>query len=325
MSSFCQSRHRGFTLVELLVVIAIITVLIALLMPALGRAKRHASATRCASNIRVLYSTEAVYAAEFEGWIAESSAASGNRGPYFGFLIDDVAGAGTVTAKTSGGSSVPVAVGAYVMGQRYLQGGPAAWQGGGNVSPCKGPGAAAVMICPEFYPYTLFDNPGNSQGYGMNYNAFQNINDGSAQKTPQFCPQMYFVPAKAAFRDSALAGYDLATSQGVFYFANLNAAQQPASGIMFADSITGYPSSLAQANGMIIYGNAPVGTYWPHHQGNVESFVHLRHVGGTANIGFWDGHVERVNVGALTGTLGVALYCDEQNNFQTYPAPGFNW
>lgn len=55
---------RAFTLLELLVVIAVIAVLVGLLLPALGRARRAALSAECASNIRQLHLANDLYASD---------------------------------------------------------------------------------------------------------------------------------------------------------------------------------------------------------------------------------------------------------------------
>ncbi|MCP4711442.1 MAG: type II secretion system protein, partial [Planctomycetes bacterium] len=52
---------RGFTLVELLVVIAIMALLMAILMPALGRARQAAYSSVCLGNVRRISMAAQIY------------------------------------------------------------------------------------------------------------------------------------------------------------------------------------------------------------------------------------------------------------------------
>jgi prepilin-type N-terminal cleavage/methylation domain-containing protein len=62
-----RRRQNGFTLVELLVVIGIIALLIALLLPALGRARKQAQRVACMSNLKQLATCVILYESEYKG------------------------------------------------------------------------------------------------------------------------------------------------------------------------------------------------------------------------------------------------------------------
>jgi len=83
---------RGFTLIELLVVISIVAILVAMILPAIGRAKDIAVSTQCQSQMRQLAIGLHTYATDFKGgyvpypmdsmfWMYQSSAMA--IAPYF--------------------------------------------------------------------------------------------------------------------------------------------------------------------------------------------------------------------------------------------------
>ena len=75
-----MDKQKGFTLIELLVVIAIIAILMAIMMPALNRAKEQGKRAVCLNNLRQLALAWTMYADENDDRIVNGEAAGGRDG-----------------------------------------------------------------------------------------------------------------------------------------------------------------------------------------------------------------------------------------------------
>ena len=78
-----EMRKKAFTLIELLVVVAVIAVLIAILLPSLGKARDRAKATACMANVRNIYQAMCLYSADFDGYQMPCTAGGSKKNSYW--------------------------------------------------------------------------------------------------------------------------------------------------------------------------------------------------------------------------------------------------
>lgn len=76
---FPHSPRRGFTLIELLVSISIITLLVAIVLPALSSARRAGQAIACANHLKQMGLMTAIYTDLYKGVLPRANAGSTNH------------------------------------------------------------------------------------------------------------------------------------------------------------------------------------------------------------------------------------------------------
>ena len=102
-----RARRGAFTLIELLVVIAIISLLVAVLLPALAGARKAARQTKCLTQLRQLAVAQELYANDNRDYFVDAGLAHGGVGnprQSWPFLLREYAG-GSLILRSPGDSS----------------------------------------------------------------------------------------------------------------------------------------------------------------------------------------------------------------------------
>jgi prepilin-type N-terminal cleavage/methylation domain-containing protein/prepilin-type processing-associated H-X9-DG protein len=270
--------RRGFTLIELLVVISIIALLIALLLPALARAKEEATSIACLSNLRSLGQLTDEYAQANEGAIPFGSDTSWSSTHIYGSESWDA----SIFAFKEGIQDTPNYDLAYYNGfQKYSK-----------------PNFALVTAYQQLYTCgadTVHPSQASqfATSYSANPNFFLTMTIENANDPQTFKLSGVLAPEQAvALGDSTQDGpwgawgtWDYGQNKGTYgpayYYKN-------------------YPNFLVPPNGFI--SGSTANTDWPTTpEDYADSGLRYRHMSDTpgsgyANAVFFDGHAETIAI-----------------------------
>jgi prepilin-type processing-associated H-X9-DG protein len=309
--------------VELLVVIGIITLLIAMLLPALGKARAQAQLVQCQSNIRQLITAAMLFANDHQRRIPNCAdnewgyKSDTTPTTYFAYRPNPPGGPNSFLAE-DWASSLTLYLGQGLGGSTY------------EISPS---GQTKVFQCPSDVWQNLTYNANQAYFLNPGYRMINNV-------TETYLPISYGINADITMLTSPNGGFTVFTpgilaeysvwagptgnSEGVGepLCCRIDHVYKPAETLLFADCgnrplqgtyaypldpcdcleyttnfVTGAPhpggrmSNIATANWL---GNRIPLAKEPYNYSRID-----RHLGGLMNVGFCDGHVEALGYGDL--------------------------
>ncbi len=146
-------RVVSFTLIELLVVVAIISILAALLSPALKNARETAKSAICMNNLHQIYTSFALYANDNDGAIAPQEQGGGH---YWRLLGSKYLGPDQATYQTDPG--YPAAVGSR-----------------NPICQCPAEKGYPLIAGAVTGPTKMYNSPNRPSSYAMNYYMYYHL------------------------------------------------------------------------------------------------------------------------------------------------------
>jgi prepilin-type processing-associated H-X9-DG protein/prepilin-type N-terminal cleavage/methylation domain-containing protein len=267
---------KGFTLVELLVVIGIIAVLIAMLLPALQRARQAAQLTACMSNLKQLGTASANFAVEHHGHY-----------PLAGTLHNQIISWGPVYLSCTPAGLDDPSMRKHVYGL----------DSGNVMRPLPYQAALAPYLGVRSVPTEPFssmiaslDRPDGVRRYFTCPAESRNRTRGRVIAADNWNPTGVY--SDYAFNEAFLG---FPTKNTPYLMGKAARARRTSSLVVMSDSQPGANLWYTYWHGPVSLGYAFNG-HWQADNGVQRYFFDLRRHGGKMNILFLDGHVEAVQI-----------------------------